>query len=174
MGLWEAGRLAPGSSAFYSSLILSCPASAPAPPAPAAAVFLRFCVLSLGSLLIGVGVSLCCALLLKRFQQTAAADSEGSGRDGVRGAAPPSYDAPSYEIALIVCGSYMAYLLAEVCGGGGGCCCGSGCGAVMCAAWLCRRQPPALPGRAPTPNPTHSVAAASPTQLHRHPACSLL
>ena len=67
--------------------------------AAAAAVLLRFCILSLGSLLIGVGVSLCCALLLKRFQQTAAADGDSSSGGG---GGPPSYDAPSYEIALIV------------------------------------------------------------------------
>ena len=107
--------------------------------AAAAAVLLRFCILSLGSLLIGVGVSLCCALLLKRFQQTAAADGDSSSGGG---GGPPSYDAPSYEIALIVCGSYMAYLVAEVrrhpAGGGGG----------VRIAWQ-RRMPPPHPHHHP-------------------------
>lgn len=44
------------------------------------AVALRFCVLALGSLLVGVGVALACAFLLKRFSSANA----GRGASGTR------------------------------------------------------------------------------------------
>lgn len=68
------------------------------------AVMLRFCVLALGSLLIGAGVSLACAFVLKRFDRL---DASG---------ASASLDSASYEIAVVVMGAYLAYLVAEVAG----------------------------------------------------------
>ncbi|KAI3434634.1 hypothetical protein D9Q98_002701 [Chlorella vulgaris] len=68
------------------------------------AVALRFCVLALGSLVIGVAVSLACAFVLKRFDRMD------------NGGAPPSFDAASYEIGVVVMGAYLAYLVAEVAG----------------------------------------------------------
>ncbi|EFN50458.1 hypothetical protein CHLNCDRAFT_55871, partial [Chlorella variabilis] len=64
-------------------------------------VMLRFCVLALGSLLIGAGVSLACAFVLKRFDRL---DASG---------ASASLDSASYEIAVVVMGAYLAYLVAE-------------------------------------------------------------
>ncbi|PSC74995.1 sodium hydrogen exchanger 3 [Micractinium conductrix] len=65
------------------------------------AVLLRFWVLLVGSLLIGVGVALACAFVLKRLS--------GSDTTGIQNAA-------SYEIAVVIMGSYLAYLVAEVAG----------------------------------------------------------
>ncbi|KAL4436987.1 hypothetical protein ABPG75_004126 [Micractinium tetrahymenae] len=65
------------------------------------AVLLRFCILLLGSLLIGVGVALACAFVLKRLQGADNSDIPNSA---------------SYEIAVVVMGSYLAYLVAEVAG----------------------------------------------------------
>ncbi|PRW57911.1 sodium hydrogen exchanger variant 1 [Chlorella sorokiniana] len=64
------------------------------------AILLRFCILAVGSMAIGVGVALACAAVLKRFNQM-----EPSGVEGT-----------SYEIAIVVLGSYLAYLVAEVAG----------------------------------------------------------
>lgn len=49
------------------------------------AVLLRFAVLSVGSLAIGVGVALACAFVLRRFRTLEAVDSSGecAGREGV-------------------------------------------------------------------------------------------
>ena len=38
-------------------------------PSRAAAILLRFCILAVGSMVIGVGVALACAAVLKRFNQ---------------------------------------------------------------------------------------------------------
>ncbi|KAL4430540.1 hypothetical protein ABPG77_005780 [Micractinium sp. CCAP 211/92] len=65
------------------------------------AVLLRFCILLLGSLLIGVGVALACAFVLKLLRGTDNSDIPNSA---------------SYEIAVVVMGSYLAYLVAEVAG----------------------------------------------------------
>eukprot|EP00887_Chlorella_sp_A99_P005897 scaffold1.g5897.t1 len=67
------------------------------------AILIRFVVLGAGSLAIGVGVALACAFVLKRFQL--ADRSRGGDLDGTL-----------YEIALVVMGSYLAYLLGEVAG----------------------------------------------------------
>jgi NhaP-type Na+/H+ or K+/H+ antiporter len=129
------------------------------------AVALKFCVLAAGSLVVGVGVALACAFLLKRFEayyssndrtrsgsggigsgsfysqtreglmpqhqgnqqhnRTHRGDGGGDGGGGgddtnlIRSTQSHSEDAldPTlYEIAIVVMGSYLAYLVAEVLG----------------------------------------------------------
>ncbi|KAL6782170.1 hypothetical protein ACKKBF_B39330 [Auxenochlorella protothecoides x Auxenochlorella symbiontica] len=65
-------------------------------------VLVSFVALALGSLAIGVAVALAAAFLLKRLERPAA------GRSHV--------DGTLYEIAIVVMGSYLAYLLAELAG----------------------------------------------------------
>jgi NhaP-type Na+/H+ or K+/H+ antiporter len=88
-------------------------------------VLLRFCVLALGSLLIGVGVALACAFVLKRLEalgplQAAAAPStasvSSSGAAATGPAAASRDSSTSFEIAVVVMGSYFSYLLAETAG----------------------------------------------------------
>jgi hypothetical protein len=87
-------------------------------------VLLRFCVLALGSLLIGVGVALACAFVLKRLEalgphQAAAAPSTASVSSAGGAAAPAAAgrdSSTSFEIAVVVMGSYFSYLLAETAG----------------------------------------------------------
>lgn len=77
------------------------------------ALALRFCVLAAGSLGIGVGVALLAAFLLKRFQQYSAAPED---EDSVVPVGNRAFDPTIYEIAIVVLGSYLSYLLAEVAG----------------------------------------------------------
>ena len=82
-------------------------------------VALRFCILAAGSMVLGVGVALACAFLLKRFEAYYARANNSVGASWLqRGAsAPPnSLDPTLYEIAIVVMGSYLAYLVAEVAG----------------------------------------------------------
>ena len=87
-------------------------------------MLLRFCVLALGSLLIGVGVALACAFVLKRLEalgplQAAAAPSTASVSSAGGAAAPAAAgrdSSTSFEIAVVVMGSYFSYLLAETAG----------------------------------------------------------
>ena len=87
-------------------------------------MLLRFCVLALGSLLIGVGVALACAFVLKRLEalgplQAAAAPSTASISSAGGAAAPAAAgrdSSTSFEIAVVVMGSYFSYLLAETAG----------------------------------------------------------
>jgi NhaP-type Na+/H+ or K+/H+ antiporter len=97
------------------------------------AVMLRFCVLAAGSLAVGVGVALACAFLLKRFDAYYSTPGAGwaAGGRGAGGAAaaaaaapgapagaplPAPFDPTLYEIAIVLMGSYLAYLVAEVVG----------------------------------------------------------
>lgn len=69
-------------------------ASLPLPPA--AAVLLRFCILLLGSLLIGVGVALACAFVLKLLRGTDnSGGSKQDGRQGMQGACRAMGRAPA-------------------------------------------------------------------------------
>lgn len=98
-------------------------------------VALRFCWLAIGSLIVGLGVSLVCAFLLKRFDDYFSSGAWASylsksstvshGRVGasnitsdpsVSPPPPPPLDPAIYEIAIVVMGSYLAYLVAEVVG----------------------------------------------------------
>ena len=124
-------------------------------------VLFQFCFLLVGSLVVGVGVGLACALLLKRFdaywkKDTTAGwvrSSNGQGNQGLTiseqfgsrdprlsaspraqsqqggedadepGAPAHAIDPTMYEISILIMGSYLAYLIAEVVGmsGIGGC-----------------------------------------------------
>jgi len=109
------------------------------------AITLKFCVLAAGSLVVGLGVALACAFLLKRFesyyattdnvrnassnslysqglmmsqhqqqqqqQQQQSSGNAGGGNAG--GGGGHSLDPTLYEIAIVVMGSYLAYLVAE-------------------------------------------------------------
>ncbi len=103
-------------------------------------VLFQFCFLLVGSLVVGVGVGLACAFLLKRFdaywkggdrsyagghvraqglsiseqfQGVATADvRNGEDEDGAHELIDPTM----YEISIMVMGSYLAYLVAEVVG----------------------------------------------------------
>ena len=103
-------------------------------------VALRFCWLAIGSLVVGLGVSLVCAFLLRRFDMffssgawaghlrggnassrgerngTLNSDSRIESDSHVSPAPPPPLDPAIYEIAIVVMGSYLAYLVAEVIG----------------------------------------------------------
>lgn len=78
------------------------------------AVALGFCILAAGSILIGIVVALACAFLLKRFdayyssRSLTASESESE--------ADSELDPTLYEISIVVMGSYLAYLIAEVVG----------------------------------------------------------
>lgn len=92
------------------------------------AVLFQFCFLLVGSLIVGTGVALACAFLLKRFDEYYSNPAKW-GRSG-HGAATgltlsdtqeenqhgSSIDPTIYEIAILVMGSYLAYLVAEVVG----------------------------------------------------------
>lgn len=65
-------------SAIPGAMSPACPLC-PCPSPPCAAVFLRFCILALGSLLIGVGVALACAFVLKRFKVLKEANAHAGG-----------------------------------------------------------------------------------------------
>jgi NhaP-type Na+/H+ or K+/H+ antiporter len=102
------------------------------------AVTLKFCVLAAGSLVVGLGVALACAFLLKRFEayysttdrmrnngsassfysqtREGLVTSQQHSSGGGGGGAPHSLDPTLYEIAIVVMGSYLAYLVAEVLG----------------------------------------------------------
>lgn len=91
-------------------------------------VALKFCILAAGSMVLGVGVALACAFLLKRFEAYYNSRPHHGGglsswmRQGPSAqasAAPPpphSLDPTLYEIAIVLMGSYLAYLVAEVAG----------------------------------------------------------
>ena len=100
-------------------------------------VALKFCILAAGSLGVGVGVAMACAFLLKKFDAYYSRPGAGarSGLDGFWAAPPPTntstttqvlppsqplpphaLDPTIYEIAIVVMGSYLAYLVAEVMG----------------------------------------------------------
>lgn len=86
-------------------------------------VLLRFCILAAGSIAIGIGVALACAFLLRRFEayysSPYGAQAAGGRRSGLQTAPtspPPALDPTLYEIAIVVMGSYLAYLIAEVVG----------------------------------------------------------
>eukprot|EP00891_Asterochloris_glomerata_P000623 jgi/Astpho2/623/Aster-04465 len=64
----------------------------------------RFLAIGIGSLLVGVGVALACAFILKRFQLSPSSNSS----DGTL-----AFNGTIYEIALVVMSSYLAYLVAE-------------------------------------------------------------
>jgi NhaP-type Na+/H+ or K+/H+ antiporter len=96
------------------------------------AITLKFCILAAGSLVVGVGVALACAFLLKRFEayygnnpsgstttdrtMRHSASNSSTARGQVPSPAAHSLDPTLYEIAIVVMGSYLAYLVAEVLG----------------------------------------------------------
>ena len=95
------------------------------------AIGLRFAFLAAGSTAVGVGVALACAALLKRFQgwhepASAAAPPPSSPHDAAASDHQPpphhhrhprpAFDPALYEISVVLVGSYLAYLLAEVAG----------------------------------------------------------
>lgn len=82
---------------------------------------LEFVGLALGSLAVGTGTALACAFTLKRFRREGERGGGGSGSRGGGGGGggpqqPHAFDATLYEIAIVVMGSYLAYLVAEVVG----------------------------------------------------------
>ena len=92
------------------------------------AVAFKFCILAAGSLVVGVGVALACAFLLKRFEAYysragggwySASHQRQRRQQGSTATVPPpphALDPTIYEIAIVVMGSYLAYLVAEVAG----------------------------------------------------------
>ena len=90
------------------------------------AILFQFCFLLIGSLIVGTGVALACAFLLKRFDEYYSNPSRWAraGHGGGVGLSisdqeshqNPAIDPTIYEIAILLMGSYLAYLVAEVVG----------------------------------------------------------
>ncbi len=88
------------------------------------AIGLRFAFLAAGSTAVGVGVALACAALLKRFQRWHEPAAAAPPPSSPPHQPPPqqhhhprpAFDPALYEISVVLVGSYLAYLLAEVAG----------------------------------------------------------
>ncbi|GAB4823231.1 hypothetical protein N2152v2_010277 [Parachlorella kessleri] len=79
------------------------------------AVALRFVALALGSLAVGCGTALACAFTLKRFWREGGS-TPAHHHQQQQQPAGQHFDPAMYELAIVVMGSYLAYLLAEVVG----------------------------------------------------------
>ncbi|KAI8109532.1 hypothetical protein M9434_000814 [Picochlorum sp. BPE23] len=91
------------------------------------AVLFQFCFLLVGSLIVGTGVALACAFLLKRFDEYYSNPDRWtkSGHGASTGLSisenqehhkEQSIDPTIYEMSILIMGSYLAYLVAEVVG----------------------------------------------------------
>ncbi|KAI8114397.1 hypothetical protein M9434_002522 [Picochlorum sp. BPE23] len=95
------------------------------------AVFFQFWFLLVGSLIVGTGVALACAFLLKRFNEYYSnpdhwtksgyqASTDGvSVSENQEHHKEQSIDPTVYEMSIVIMGSYLAYLVAEVAGTSG-------------------------------------------------------